>query len=129
VGTSLNRRVITVAGVALLCTLLMWSVGFGFGNEAMFSRMLGGATFLGSEVYLGTWVGFILFIPIGIGIPYLVVRFLFGEDIRDYGASFGDHRQGVSWTRAPSRSGASAWPAPTSSWTPARCAYLVNPEF
>jgi len=128
-GTYLNRRVITVAGVALLCTLLMWSVGFGFGNETMFSRMLGGATFLGSEVYLGTWVGFILFIPIGIGIPYLVVRFLFGEDIRDYGASFGDHRQGVIWMLALIPAYVLLSLASAAIGTEEYYTYLVNPEF
>src|SRR5262249_23955810 len=50
---------------------------------------------LGSELYLGDWFIFLMIVPIGFGIPYLVIRFYFHENISDYGFSLGDHRFGA----------------------------------
>lgn len=91
----LNKRTVIVLGVSMACILILWLLGFGFGNETRLSGLLGGATFLGSDVYLGTWFVFMMIVPVGFGIPYLVIRFVFREKIQDYGFSLGDMKTGA----------------------------------
>lgn len=76
--------------------LLMWALGFGFGQEVRISRWLG-RPFLGSTVYFGTWVTFFFMIALGLGGPYLVVRFGLKGAPRDYGYGLGDAPAGVRW--------------------------------
>jgi hypothetical protein len=91
-----TKENVIIVGTVIICMLFMWLIGFGFGNEVRLSKILG-QTFLGSDVYLGTWFGFVMIIPIGIGIPYLVIRNIFHEKIQNYGFSFGDTKFGAKW--------------------------------
>jgi len=93
-GRYWNKRTLTVTGVSLACIVLLWLLGFGFGHETRLSRLTG-ATLFGSDVYLGTWFIFMMIVPIGFGIPYLVVRFGFHEPIQAYGFSLGDAKLGA----------------------------------
>lgn len=93
-GRYCNKRTLAVIGVSLGCIVLLWLLGLGFGNETRLSGLTG-ATLFGSEVYLGTWFIFMMIIPVGFGIPYLVVRFGFHESLRDYGFSLGNVKLGA----------------------------------
>ena len=83
-------------GVSIACILILWFLGFGFGNETRLTGLFG-LTFLGSDVYLGTWFIFVMIIPIGIGLPYLCIRYIFKEDVKNYGFSFGEMKTGLIW--------------------------------
>lgn len=89
-----NKRTLGIVGTTVFCILILWIAGFGFGNETRISKILG-VTFLGSDLYLGTWFIFVLIIPVGFGIPYFVIRFVLHERIQDYGFTFGDLKLGV----------------------------------
>ncbi len=89
-----NKKTVTVVIVSLVCILLLWILGLGFGNETRLSKNTGAALF-GSDIYLGTWFVFMMLVPVGFGIPYLVVRFVFHESIQDYGFSLGDVKAGA----------------------------------
>lgn len=92
----INKKNTTIVGVTIFCILLLWMAGFGFGNEIKLSKLLG-MKFLGNSLYLGTWFIYIVIICVGFGIPYLVIRFVFKEKLKDYGFSLGDTRSAVLW--------------------------------
>ncbi|UCH95462.1 MAG: hypothetical protein JSV88_01075 [Candidatus Aminicenantes bacterium] len=52
--TYINKKTIIIFMGAILCILLLWLAGFGFGNEIRLSKLLG-IKFLGNSLYLGTW--------------------------------------------------------------------------
>ncbi len=91
-----NKKNIVLLGTVIGCMFLLWLIGFGFGGEVRLSKILG-RTFLGSDVYLGTWFGFIMIIPIGFGIPYFVIRHILHDKIENFGFSLGDIKSGVKW--------------------------------
>lgn len=90
-----RKALIVVAATALFMVVLR-VVGLGFGHELRLSRWLG-RPFLGSTVYFGTWFVFLATAVFGLGIPYLVVRFVLHQSLRDFGFSLGEARQGVVW--------------------------------
>jgi demethylmenaquinone methyltransferase/2-methoxy-6-polyprenyl-1,4-benzoquinol methylase len=98
-STYFNKKTAVVFIVTILCILLLWLRGLGFGHETRLSKFLG-ITFFGSDVYLGTWFIFMMIVPIGFGIPYLVIRFIFHEQIQDYGFSLGEFKSGALWILA-----------------------------
>ena len=97
--TYVNKKTVVIFSVSILCILLLWLLGFGFGNETKLSKLLG-FTFLGSERYLGTWFIFIAMIPIGFGIPCLTIRLVFRQRVQDYGFLFGEIKSGIIWILA-----------------------------
>ncbi|MCK4792946.1 MAG: hypothetical protein KAV87_54960 [Desulfobacteraceae bacterium] len=97
--TYINKKTVIIFIVSILCILLLWLVGFGFGNEKKLSELLG-ITFLGSAVYLGTWFIYPMIVLIGFGIPFLVIRFIFHERAQDYGFSLGEAKSGIVWILA-----------------------------
>ncbi|MCP5107060.1 MAG: hypothetical protein GY950_26985 [bacterium] len=98
-NTYVNKRTITIVGAAATAILLIWLAGFGFGNEAKLSQLLG-MKFLGSSFYLGTWFIYIAISTVGFFIPYIVIRFIFKEKLADYGFTLGDTKAGVKWLLA-----------------------------
>ena len=90
----INKKTVVILSVTAFCILLLWLFGLGFGHETRLSKQTG-ATLFGSDVYLGTWFVFMMFIPVGFGVPYCVVRFVLRESIQDYGFSLGDIKEGV----------------------------------
>ncbi len=95
-STYVNKTTIVVLAVTILCIAMLWLLGFGFGNETRLSELLG-MTFLGSDVYLGTWFIFMMIVPIGVGIPYLAVRFVLRSRFQEFGFGLGDAKQGAIW--------------------------------
>jgi hypothetical protein len=92
----LPRRALVTLATTVGGILLLWGLGFGFGHELRLARWLG-RPFLGSATYFGTWAVFVLMLPIGLGAPYLIVRFLLKEAPADYGYCVGDAPTGVRW--------------------------------
>jgi hypothetical protein len=97
--TYINKKTVIIVCGALVSILLLWLVGFGFGNEIKLSKLLG-IKFLGNALYLGTWFIYIAITIIGWGIPYIIVRFVFKEKLKDYGFSLGDVKVGLIWLLA-----------------------------
>ena len=95
-NTYINKKTIIVFCGAILCILLIWLSGLGFGNEIRLSELLG-IKFLGSALYLGTWFTMIAMAVVGFGIPFLIIHFVFKEKIQDYGFSLGDIKTGLIW--------------------------------
>jgi len=91
-----TRKALIVVAATVVFILSLWLLGFGFGHEVRLSRWLG-RPFLGSTVYFGTWFIFVATLVLGLGIPYIVVRFVLHQPLRDFGFSLGDARQGVVW--------------------------------
>lgn len=80
------RDTLSIVGVALLCTAALWTVGFGFGREIR----LASGEFLGSRTYFGTWLVFVLMLPVCLGIPYLAIRLGRRGRLADHGTGLGD---------------------------------------
>jgi hypothetical protein len=91
-----NRESGIVLGTAILAIAILWACGFGFGHEARFARSLG-ITFLGSRVYFGTWLIFVLMVPVGLGLPAAVARFVLRVPLKEFGYDLGEVRRGVRW--------------------------------
>lgn len=89
-----TKNIAIIIGTALLCILMVWSLGFGFGNERSISQMFGVQIF-GSEVYTGVWIVFMLMTPIAFGIPWLVNKFFLKRKFMEYGLQLGDMRFGI----------------------------------
>jgi hypothetical protein len=94
-----TRKALIVVAATVVVILSLWLLGFGFGHELRLSRWLG-RPFLGSTVYFGTWFIFLATLVLGLGIPYIVVRFVLHQPLRDFGYSLGDARQGIVWLMA-----------------------------
>lgn len=97
--TYINKKSMIILGTSIGCIFLIWLTGLGFGREKNLS-MLSGLTFLGSDVYLGTWFVYPMITLIGFGIPWLIIRFAFHERLRDYGFNLGEAKIGVVWILA-----------------------------
>lgn len=90
---------LTLVATTVLCVALLWLAGFGFGHELAIARWLR-RPFLGSTVYFGTWLMFLMMFLIGLGVPLLVIRSVWHEDPQSYGFSFANAERGVKWVLA-----------------------------
>jgi hypothetical protein len=88
-----NNKSIIILVTSVGCILLIWLAGLGFGHEKNLSALTG-LTFLGSSLYLGTWFIYPMITLIGFGIPWLIIRFVFHERLKDYGFSLGAAKTG-----------------------------------
>lgn len=123
-----GAKVAVVMAVALVCTVASWGLGWGFRRESWLTAAFGWTLF-GSDVYMGVWFVFMAMPVVGFLVPALVIRYVFGERLADYGLALGDTRAGAiallvlvpGYTTLPLLSSALG--------TEYYYDYLVSPEF
>lgn len=93
-AASARTRIAVIVGVAFLCTVLSWALGWGFRRETWLTRAFGWTLF-GSDVYMGVWFVFLAMPVVGFAIPALAIRFVLRGRLADYGLTLGDTRAGA----------------------------------
>lgn len=123
-----RTKVAVIVGVAVLCTVLSWALGWGFRRETWLTRAFGWTLF-GSDVYMGVWFVFLVMPVVGFAIPALVIRSVFRERLADYGLTLGDTRAGAIALLAMVPGYATLPLVSSAAGTESYYDYLVLPEF